>query len=109
MELNVLEKETCIGKFCSEGVIESVCCAFEKFAQIKYSPGNTITEFCLKDNLRILIFFTVIIIFLLTIFVVLIITFIIFMILVILIMCLKKRKETNFSIYVNNDVETYYE
>jgi len=39
MELNVLDPETCIGKFCAGEVLNTICCGFQPYSQFRYSPA----------------------------------------------------------------------
>jgi len=55
MELNALDPETCIGKFCANGVLSAVCCGYEKYVNVLYSPAN-MPPFCTYQNAPLAVF-----------------------------------------------------
>jgi len=55
MELNSLDPETCIGRYCSEDVLKTVCCGYEKFTKERYSPAN-MPPMCTTGNPGLAVF-----------------------------------------------------
>jgi hypothetical protein len=55
MELNILDQETCIGKYCANEILQTLCCAFEGYSKLKYSPAN-LPPYCSTGNPGLAVF-----------------------------------------------------
>jgi len=55
MEINVLDRETCIGKFCGGEVLSAVCCGYQGFVAFRYSPAN-MPPYCSNSNPALAVF-----------------------------------------------------
>jgi len=55
MELNILDQETCIGKYCASDILSTLCCGFSKYATAKYSPAN-MPPYCSTSNAGLTVF-----------------------------------------------------
>jgi len=55
MELNILDQETCVGKFCANEVLQTICCGFEKYASLTFSPAG-LPPYCSTGNPGLAVF-----------------------------------------------------
>jgi len=55
MEINVLDPETCVGKYCGNDLLSTVCCGFANYVNDKFSPAN-MPPYCSNSNPALAVF-----------------------------------------------------
>jgi hypothetical protein len=98
-ELNVLDRNTCIGRYCGDIVLRTVCCAVKDYVAIKYSDANIGPLNCYSDNTGLNVVLALLFIFIGAVIVVGVVA----IVFVVVYLIIKRRKQQEYFTYENQD------